>query len=324
MVMRSRVLVSLALVIFVSACSDRDTAEATATTETTTTLEEPADTTQPPSAVAPHDCVGELDGPETHRYRDDVGDEIPELVSLDVYRRPEASGCPVLIWVHGGGWTVGDKAGKAIDTKVDFAGELGVALVSVNYRLVTPDGDIRWPVMGQDTASAVSWVIDHAEDLGIDPSRVALMGHSAGAHLASIVATDPALLEASGGSREQVRCVVALDTAAYEITPAEARGRPLFSGTFGSDPDTLAAASPTTQAREHPSGLPDFLVVTRGSNIRTAESGTFVETIDAGGAEAVLVDAGDYTHEQVNENLGLPTEDIITPPTRAFLQSCFE
>ena len=109
----------MALVIFVSACSDRDTAEATATTETTTTLEEPADTTQPPSAVAPDDCVGELDGPETHRYRDDVGDEIPELVSLDVYRRPEASGCPVLVWVHGGGWTVGDKAGKAIDNAGD-------------------------------------------------------------------------------------------------------------------------------------------------------------------------------------------------------------
>jgi acetyl esterase/lipase len=268
-------------------------------------------------------CVGPLGGPDTRRYRDDVGSAAPELVSVDVYRRPGATDCPVLVWVHGGGWRTGDKAGKSIETKVDFAGELGAVLVAVNYRLVTPDGEVRWPVMGQDVAAAVAWVIEHASELGVDPDRVALMGHSAGAHLVSIVATDPELLAAAGASREDVRCVVSLDSAAYEITPAEVRTTPLFAAAFGDDPATLAAASPIVQAREHPTGLPDVLVVTRGPPARVAEADEYAAAIRAGGAAAQLVDAGGYTHEQVNTQLGVPSESVVTPPTRDFLRSCW-
>jgi len=345
---RSALLTASAIVALVAlvACSTGNSAgdpsttaaiEPTIVTVTTSVASTPATTSTSDSAgattsapVAPSstdgtstECVGPLTGPETQQYRNDVGDVRADLVSIDVYRRPGARDCPVLVWVHGGGWRSGDKAGKAIGTKVAFAGEMGAALVSVNYRLVTPDGDVRWPVMGEDVAAAVAWVVEHAESLGIDPERVALMGHSAGAHLVSIVATDPELLTAAGASRDDVRCVVALDSAAYDITPTDARTTPLFAAAFGVDPATLAGASPTVQAREHPAGLPDVLVVTRGSPARVAEADEFAATIRAGGATGQLVDAGSYTHEQVNTELGVLGEEVVTPPIRDLLRACW-
>lgn len=282
--------------------------------------------TSPPDAESdqPSGCVGELEGPETHRYREaaDTPGVEADLVSLDVYRSVGASGCPVLVWVHGGGWTVGDKTGKAIDTKVGFAGELGASLVSVNYRLVGPDSEIRWPTMGQDVAAAVAWVADHADELGVDPERIALMGHSAGAHLAASLGTNPDLLGGFDMSRDDLRYVVTLDSAAYDITEADVRAKEFFEPAFGTDPAGLADASPTIQATEHPSGMPDFLVVTRGTRQRIAESRAFASALSEGGASAEVIDARGYTHEQVNTAVGEPTDDVVTPPVREFLDGC--
>lgn len=309
----------------VAACSSGDSTTApTAPATTTPPTTSPTTPTTPTSQGAPVDCIGPLDGPDTQRYRSDVADSTPDLVSLDVYRRPGATGCPVIIWVHGGGWRDGDKVGRAIETKRAFAGELGAVLVSVNYRLVTPVGDVRWPLMGDDVAAAVAWVFDHATELGVDPQRVALMGHSAGAHLVSIVATNPPLLEGFGASRADLRCVVSLDTAAFLIADDDRSASPLFLAAFGDDPTTLADASPTVQAQEHPEGIPDFLVVTRGSPARVAESEDFAAAVSAGGAQAQVVDADGYTHNEVNTELGVPGELVVTPPTRDFLQACFD
>ncbi|MBK9179984.1 MAG: alpha/beta hydrolase [Acidimicrobiales bacterium] len=326
MTTRSALAVALAATI-AAACSPGNATSPSPTIAGTTTTTQPTTTgivASSSTAGAQTECGGPLAGPDTQRYRGDVSDAAPDQVSLDVYRRPGATGCPVIVWVHGGGWRAGDKAGKAIDTKVALAGELGAVLVSVDYRLVTPGGDVRWPVMGQDVAVAVAWVIDHAPELGVDAERVALMGHSAGAHLVSIVVTDPELLESAGVSRDDVRCVVSLDSAAYLITPAEARTSPLFGAAFGDDPATLAGASPIVQARDHPAGIPDVLVVTRGSPARVAEAAEFAAAVTAGGAAGRVIDAGSYTHEQVNTQLGVPSERVVTPPTRDFLRSCFE
>ena len=298
------------------------TAAPSTTTAPTSIDQESAVTTQARSSEAPADCVGELDGPAAHRYRTDVGDEEPDLVSVDVYRRPSATDCPVLIWIHGGGWTVGDKAGRAIETKVDFAGELGAVLVSVNHRLVTPGSQIRWPTMGQDAAAAVAWVADNADELGVDPERIALMGHSAGAHLVASLGTNPDLLGGFAMSRDDLRCVVTLDSAAYEVSEGDVRSKGLFESAFGTDPVVLADASPTVQAVEHAGDMPEFIIVTRGTETRTAEAEAFAEALEAAGSSAELVDAGGYSHEEVNTAVGDDGEDVVTPPVRRFLESC--
>lgn len=280
--------------------------------------------TSPQSAttgVGPSPCVGELEGPQTHRYRDVPAGVAPNLVSLDVYRRSGATGCPVLVWVHGGGWQKGDKR-NGIDTKVAYAGRLGAVLVSVNYRLVAPDNDVRWPVMGDDVAAATAWVLANAADLGVDASRLVLMGHSAGAHLVSIVGTNPRLLADQQRDRSDVRCVVDLDTAANDLTQGQTDDEDgIYAQAFGTDPDTLVDASPTLQAKQHP-GAPNFLIVTRGAPSRVASSQEFAEVLRDGGSQATVVVARGYSHEDVNAQLGVPGEELVTPPATAFLEEC--
>lgn len=267
-------------------------------------------------------CAGRLEGPDTVAY-DRIDGVDPDLLSMDVHRRPGATGCPAIIWVHGGGWRTGDKRGAAIDTKVEWAGRLGAVLVSVNYRLATPDNDVRWPDFGRDVAAAVDRVLTDAPALGIDPSKVVLVGHSAGAQLVSIVGTNPALLGATGRDRTAVRCVVSLDSAAYDLTDGLADDEDgIYATAFGQDPVTLADASPTVQVRTKPGDVPAFLLVTRGLPRRQVVAEEFAATVQAGGGRAEVLDANPYSHAEVNRQLGVPGERLVTPPTERFLAGC--
>ena len=274
----------------------------------------------PEEAASGDGCVGTLDGPTTSAYAAIDGVD-PDRLSLDTYRRPGATGCPAIIWVHGGGWRTGDKQGAEIDTKVAWAGSLGAALVSVNYRLVGDDG-VMWPDFGVDVATAVDWVLDHAGDLGIDPAKVVLAGHSAGAHLVSIVATDPDLLGAVRRSPADVRCVVSLDTASYDMRQKLADTPALVLPAFGDDPATLADASPTAQVARAGSDVPDFLIVERGTPARRELAADFASALRAAGAGVTVVDAKGYSHADVNRRLGEDGERTITPPIDAFLKGC--
>lgn len=272
--------------------------------------------------AGPASCAGAPAGPEVRAY-DRIDGVDPDLLSMDVYRRPGATGCPAVIWVHGGGWRVGDKRGQAIDTKVAWAGRLGAVLVSVNYRLAAPDNDVGWPDFGRDVAAAVDRVLTDAPSLGVDPSKVVLVGHSAGAHLVSIVGTNPSLLGATGRERTAVRCVVSLDSAAYDLTNGLAdREEGIYAAAFGQDPATLADASPTIQARTKPGELPAFLVVARGLPRRQMIAEDFAAAVRAAGGSAQVVNANPYTHGEVNTQLGVPGEGRVTPPTEAFLAGC--
>ncbi|UDY34513.1 alpha/beta hydrolase [Dermatobacter hominis] len=308
-------LVALVAIGTVACSSDRDSRDDDRDSSTVARPE--------PRRVAggPDGCVGTLDGPATNAYAA-VDGVAPDRLSLDVYRRPEATGCPAIVWVHGGGWRTGDKQGAGIDTKVDWAGSLGAALVSVNYRLVGPD-PVAWPDFGLDVATALDWVLDHAGELGIDPSRIVLVGHSAGAHLVSIVATNPDLLGATGRSPRDVRCVVSLDTASYDMRTKMADTPTLVIPAFGDDPATLTEASPTTQVERVGADVPDVLIVERGTPARRELADEFASALEGVGSRTAIVDARGYSHADVNRRLGEDGETTITPPVTSFLQGCF-
>ncbi|MFN7150261.1 MAG: alpha/beta fold hydrolase, partial [Microthrixaceae bacterium] len=109
---------------------------------------------------------------------------------LDVYRTDAATRRGTIVFVHGGGWTTGDKAALTSGMFGIFLSQLrrGFDLVSVEYRLAP---EHPYPAARDDVALAVSWVIDHGAEHGIDTSRIVLAGHSAGGTLASMVATTP-------------------------------------------------------------------------------------------------------------------------------------
>jgi acetyl esterase/lipase len=102
-----------------------------------------------------------------------------------------ARSLPVVIFFHGGGWAAGSRdtygfAGRA------FASE-GFVTVVAGYRLV-PEG--RWPLFMEDAAAAVRWTRANIARYGGDPERIILAGHSAGAHIALLLALDPEWLGA--------------------------------------------------------------------------------------------------------------------------------
>jgi acetyl esterase/lipase len=148
------------------------------------------------------------------------------------------------------------------------------------------------------------------------------MGHSAGAHLVSIVATDPELLAGVGLVPDAVSCVVALDSAAYDLADSPADESGLVDNAFGTDPEVVAAASPLVQVRRQGAPVAPFLVVTRGSEARRSSAQEFADAVVSAGGEAELVDVNPYDHAQVNTELGVEGETLVTPPTADFLGDC--
>lgn len=116
-------------------------------------------------------------------------------LSMDIYsppaevEKPEA-GFPVLVFIHGGGWSTGDA--QTSNPIADFPQLLagiaaqGYVVASVNYRL---SGEAKWPAQGQDIKAALRYLRSRAPDYGIDPNRFATWGISAGAQLSAIAAT---------------------------------------------------------------------------------------------------------------------------------------
>jgi acetyl esterase/lipase len=116
---------------------------------------------------------------------------------LDVYR-PEKSGpaAPVIIFFYGGGWRSGDRADYRF---------VGQAFASDGYVVVTPDyrlyPDVRFPGFVEDGAAAVVWTQKNIAAEGGDPNRIILIGHSAGAHLVSMLHADRRFLDEAGFRR---------------------------------------------------------------------------------------------------------------------------
>jgi acetyl esterase/lipase len=107
-----------------------------------------------------------------------------EALHADAYLPEAAQPVPVVIAMHGGGW----KAGSRVSYR--HLGPLlagrGYALFSIDYRLVRKDRN-RYPAAVDDVRAALKYVREHAAELNVDPARIALMGDSAGGHLAALV-----------------------------------------------------------------------------------------------------------------------------------------
>jgi acetyl esterase/lipase len=306
MVRRAGVLIVLVLA---AGCSSESEPAADATTTTTSTTT----TTACATAVGGRDLA----------YVP-AGD--PQQV-LDLYLPPDA-GCdplPLVVWVHGGGWQIGDK-GQSIDDKVAHWNDAGWAVASVNYRLTDADlpeaERVMAPDHNEDVAAALGWLVDHADERGIDPERLALLGHSAGAGIVAALAADPAYLAAVDLAPLDVGCVAPLDTEAFDIAHA-AGTAPLtnvYQDAFGTDPDRWAELSPQTHVGE--AALPDLFLVTRGSAGRREAVAAFAEAVEDAGGAVTVVDLPSFTHADVNQRIGDPTDTQLTPALDAWLADC--
>ncbi len=135
------------------------------------------------------------------------------LQSLDLYTPRGVRDEPLILFVHGGGWIVGDKSQYA-PLGMAFA-RCGVAFAALNYRLA-PDVDVH--DQADDIAAALHWLRVAAPSEGFSAQRVFLMGHSAGAELAAFTATSAGALATAALTKGDVAGVIAVDGAAYNPT----------------------------------------------------------------------------------------------------------
>lgn len=321
--MTSRLLsLGIALSALAACSGDRPGSTATsAPDQVTAPPTEPLGSSEPGSSAS-QDC--RIDGEVTTvQYR-----ELPEVpadsVSLDVYGAAPGCGAPVVIWVHGGGYQVGDKRNQ-IDDKVALAQAQGWVLVSVNYRLTDPadPASARFPDHYDDVAHAIGWVHDHVDEHGGDPSRVALLGHSAGADIVSNVATVPTYLEAVDLGLEDLRCAGPLDTAGFDKTaPVRDAEDRMWEQALGNEPDYRTLTSATLHVRPG-IGIPPMIGVVRGGAARRAVETAFLAALDDAGIHTVTIEAGSLSHAEVNNRIGASGDTVMTPPLVAFLAECF-
>ncbi len=248
-----------------------------------------------------------------------------ELQRLDVYPAPgDVCGAnPVVVWVHGGGWRAGDKV--RLEAKRSWARQHGWTLVSVNYRLSDPEVPaarrIRYPAHNRDVGRAVTWVHDHIDGYGGDPSRIALIGHSAGAQIVSSVGVDEDYLRRA--VREAVCGVVSLDTEGYDVAArigGGGRAALIYRNAFGNDPAVWRDASPINHvdATDAPQ-----LVIRRGVLARQLSQAEYAQAFRDEGVPVTVVPTPGYSHGDVNRLLGSPADTLLTPHVEDFLDDCF-
>ena len=156
-------------------------------------------------------------------YQLSLGDAASDKHRLDFFRPAQTErGWPTLIFVHGGGWTSGDRAYEAAGYDIyrnigRFFAARGVGVAMISYRL---QPGASWRDQIDDVRSALVWV--HAQArlgrLGADPDAIFLSGHSAGAYLATYVALDSEGLRSVGVPPSSICGIVPVSGAAFDLT----------------------------------------------------------------------------------------------------------
>ncbi len=165
------------------------------------------------------------------------------LQRLDVYTPDGAKGrqLPVLLFVHGGGFTRGDKHGAFYPDNITlWAARNGMVGVNIDYRLAPKN---PWPAGVKDLASAIAWTNANIARYGGDPHRIVIFGHSAGANHVADYAAHP---EVRGAEASSVKGVIMLSPA-YSTTPGS-RPNPYY----GEDADLGSASGQITRLTASP------------------------------------------------------------------------
>jgi acetyl esterase/lipase len=144
---------------------------------------------------------------------------------VDVFRPTGGrSGLPVILFLHGGGWTHGYK--EHCNFMAPLITELPAIFVSVSYRLAPT---VRFPLPLEDTIAAVAWTYRNIREHGGDPERIFIGGHSAGGHLATFATLRIDLIAASGLPDDVIKgCFPVSSTFKFEIGQLEAMGKLLL------------------------------------------------------------------------------------------------
>lgn len=236
--------------------------------------------------------------------------------------RPEGTGrerLPVFVFVHGGGWVLGDYPTHRRLVR-DLVAESGCAAVFVNY---TPSPEARFPQAVEEIYIAVKWVAENGREIGVDGSRLALAGNSVGGNMSLAAAL---LAKDHGGP--QIRTLVLMwpvTDAGYDWDSYAEYGRqrfltaPLMKWMFEqyvSDPAQRGSdlMSPVRASAERLRGLPPTLIAVAENDILRDEGEKMGRRLDEAGGEVTTVRFNGVIHDwgMLNGFAGLhPTRTLV-------------
>jgi acetyl esterase/lipase len=216
---------------------------------------------------------------------------------LDLYLPKGQRDVPVLVFVHGGGLTVG------IKDQYRFVGEVlasqGIATAVISYRL-TPK--TSYPGHVQDVARAFAYVRAHASEFGGNANRIFVSGHSAGATLVGMLGADPAYLKEVGESLDHIAGVIPISGSFTQSSRSA-----MFQGTVPVDAETIRNAS----AINHAAGAhPPFLILYGDKDApRTGQDAEeMAKALRAAGCTADAHELPDHAHMDTITGIMSPTD----------------
>lgn len=231
---------------------------------------------------------------------------------LDIYQPKDCELCPVIIYIHGGYWVLGDKGGLSYKAKA-FT-DNGYIYISINYSLAP---DYQFPVNAQDVAQAFFWVKNNITGYGGDAEQIYLLGHSAGGHLAALIGLDGRYLSPFSLSPSDISGIIGLDSAAYylpSLIEAEPENKDLFYWAFGDNPEDWEKASPINYVREKQKEqiVPPFLLlVAGGRKVSQDVNQAFYEKLKYYGYDANIHYFYDEDHVSIDYGLGQDNDAVF-------------
>lgn len=233
---------------------------------------------------------------------------------MDAYLPEQAVDAPVIFMVHGGAWRRGDKAARTVvENKVARWVGRGFVLVSVNYRML-PKADPQ--VQAEDVALALAAAQAKAAWWGADPAKFILMGHSAGAHLVSLLSAAPDKALALG-ARPWLG-TVSLDSAVMDVVQVMERDHYRFyDQAFGKDAAYWRSVSPLHVLSAE--AKPMLLVCSSKRRDKPCDQAkAFAAKAENLGVRVEITEQA-KSHKELNQELGLPGE--YTDAVEAFMGS---
>ena len=222
---------------------------------------------------------------------------------LDLYRPKDAEGkLPVLLNIHGGAWVYGDK--KVYAPYCMYLATQGFAVVNASYRLAPKH---TFPAPLEDVGVMVEWVVDHAEDYGLDLSNLFFVGDSAGAHLATAytaVQLNEAYANSFPGIKVDARFVpkgLLLNCGVFDMEVEwKKQGRaltPFLTDLLGEKP-TIEAVKQMSPAQYITSGFPPVHLTTSNGDFLRKHSYRLKEVLEKKGVEVVFKEYGEKKKPQ--------------------------
>ncbi|HVR33615.1 MAG TPA: alpha/beta hydrolase [Acidimicrobiia bacterium] len=216
---------------------------------------------------------------------------------IDVHAPEVRSNHPIAVMVHGGGWFGGrlDSMGHLAD---GLAAQ-GFVVFNASYRTLTQGG--AFPSMVEDVACAVAYARDHALDFSTTADHLTLIGYSAGAHLASLVAFSPATFgTACEGGDVPVDAFVGL-AGSYDTDVYAFLLQPFYGTAFSVDPEPWRAGNPFTYVSDIDPDLEILLIHgDMDEVVPTAMSENLFLAVEQSGASASLHVITAASHTEVN------------------------